>query len=211
MVSSLKTKTLNDVVIKMVEEGTGLTRPQAMAYFEKLTQTIVNFLQEGYSVNTPFFRVRPSISGVFAKYNDLFDPNKHQLNFRLNAGPRLQPVLANISIEKDKSRIPVLDTFFDGMSRQTNTVITPGGNAEIKGECLSFNPEDLKQGVFFIPVNSPEVEIRALAFLKVNFREISFMIPNLEPGAYRVNVKTISADGVTTMNSGLLKQNVTVL
>ena len=44
VVSSPEVKGLNDVIDCMIAEGTGLTRPQAMAYFEKLTQTIEYFL-----------------------------------------------------------------------------------------------------------------------------------------------------------------------
>ena len=75
-VSCMTRKTLDDLVSKMVEEGTGLTRPQAMAYFEKLTQIVISFLEDGCSVNTPLFRVRPTIKGVFNKFNDTFDPSK---------------------------------------------------------------------------------------------------------------------------------------
>ena len=44
IVSSPESKNLDDVVSFMVSEGTGLTRPQALAYFEKLTQTVMYFV-----------------------------------------------------------------------------------------------------------------------------------------------------------------------
>lgn len=141
-VSCMASKTIDDLVTKMVEEGTGLTRPQAMAYFEKLTQIVINFLEDGCAVNTPLFRVRPSIKGVFTKYNDIFDSSKQKLNYSMTGGTRMEPVLANIIVEKLKSKIPFIETFFDGMSRLSNSKITPGGNAEIKGECLLFNLDD---------------------------------------------------------------------
>jgi hypothetical protein len=50
-------------------------------------------------------------------------------------GTRMEPVLKNVELVKLKSKLPFIESFFDGMSRQSNTVITPGGNVEIKGDC----------------------------------------------------------------------------
>jgi len=209
-VSSMTSKTLDDLVTKMVEEGTGLTRPQAMAYFEKLTQIVISFLEDGCAVNTPLFRVRPTIKGVFAKFNDTFDPSKHKLNYSMSGGTRMEPVLANIIVEKSKSKIPFVESFFDGMSRLTNSTITPGGNAEIKGECLLFNVDDPKQGVFFCPEAMPAIETSALAYLRNSFKEVSFMIPQLEPGTYILKVKT-GNDEQGIQCSGTLEQVLTVV
>ena len=209
-VSCMASKTIDDLVTKMVEEGTGLTRPQAMAYFEKLTQIVINFLEDGCAVNTPLFKVRPSIKGVFTKFNDTFDPSKQKLNYSMTGGTRMEPVLANIIVEKSKSKIPFIDTFFDGMSRLSNSTITPGGNAEIKGECLLFMLDDPKQGVFFCPEATPAVEIRALAYLRNSFKEVSFMIPQLEPGTYILKVKT-GNDEQGMQCSGILEQVLTIV
>ena len=49
-ISGSETRTLDDVINYMIAEGTGLTRPQAMAYFDKLTQTIEYFVGQGHRV-----------------------------------------------------------------------------------------------------------------------------------------------------------------
>ena len=54
VVSGSETKDLNAVIDYMIAEGTGLTRPQAMAYFEKLTQTIEYFVGQGHRVTFIF-------------------------------------------------------------------------------------------------------------------------------------------------------------
>ena len=56
-------KKLDDIISYMIAEDTGLTRPQAMAYFEKLTQAVLHFAGEGHSISTPLFQVRPTITG----------------------------------------------------------------------------------------------------------------------------------------------------
>lgn len=208
-VRCMASKSIDDLVTKMVEEGTGLTRPQAMAYFEKMTQIVIKFLEDGCAVNTPLFRVRPTIKGVFTKFNNTFDPTKHKLNYSMTGGLRMEPVLANIIVEKTRSTIPFIETFFDGMSRQSNTTITPGGNGEIKGECLLFTLDDPKQGVFFCPEETPTIETRALAYLRNSFKEVSFLIPQLEPGAYIVKVKT-GSDEQGMQCVGFLEQVLTI-
>jgi hypothetical protein len=92
-VKCMATKSIDDLVTKMVEEGTGLTRPQALAYFEKLTQIVISFLEDGCAVNTPLFMVRPTLKGVFSKYSDIFDPGKLKLSFTIRAGSRMVRVL----------------------------------------------------------------------------------------------------------------------
>ncbi|MDD4489517.1 MAG: DNA-binding domain-containing protein [Paludibacter sp.] len=75
-VSCMDNISFDDLLNKMVEEGTGLTRPQAMAYFERLTQTVISLLENGCTVNTPLFKVRLTIKGVFETADDYFDPEK---------------------------------------------------------------------------------------------------------------------------------------
>jgi hypothetical protein len=53
--------TFDDLLNIMVEEGSGLTRPQALAYFERLTQTVIRLLENGCTINTPLFKVRPTL------------------------------------------------------------------------------------------------------------------------------------------------------
>ena len=70
---------LDEIFDYMAAEGTGLTRPQALAYFEKLLQAFEFFTETRGGVNTPLCRIRVSISGVFRNRNDQFDPNHRQI------------------------------------------------------------------------------------------------------------------------------------
>ena len=70
VVSNSRTRNLDDVVDMMIAEGTGLTRPQAYAYFEKLIQIVEYYIEDGDRVVTPLFCIKPTISGVFNGPND---------------------------------------------------------------------------------------------------------------------------------------------
>jgi len=100
VVSSPEVKDLNDIIDFMISEGAGLTRPQAMAYFEKLIQTVEYFVGQGHRVVTPLVKVRLSISGVFNDKKDVFDSSRHKLNIRASAGLRLRELPSKIKMEK---------------------------------------------------------------------------------------------------------------
>lgn len=192
LVSSPETKNLSDVIKVMIAEGTGLTRPQALAYFEKLMQTVLGFLQEGHCVSTPFFRVRPTIKGIFTDGNDSFDATRHQVIARFSPGEQLRDLSASFFLEKNDIATlqPLVKKFTDAASATTDDVATPGGIGTINGKFLHFDATDLSQGVFFVPTYNPEMQIRAFIYSRIFPKDLSFIIPMLEPGEYRVMVKT---------------------
>ena len=192
LVSSPETKTMEDVVKVMIAEGTGLTRPQVLAYFEKLTQTVLGFLKDGHNVVTPFFRVRPTIKGLFENNEDSFDPTRHRVNTRFLPGERLRQLSAEFHLEKCETNTfqPLLKKFSDAATSTEDVVATPGGIGVINGLYLQFDTSDLSQGVFFVPENNPETAIRAVIYSRIFSKELSFIIPMLESGVYRVMVKT---------------------
>lgn len=209
-VSSPVSKDLNDVITMMIAEGTGLTRPQAMAYFEKLTQTVIYFLEEGHSVITPLFKVRPTITGLFDSKEDNFDATRHQIQIRTSTGLRLRKLPAGIEVQKVEanSQIPIINTFIDAASEQKNAMATPESIGVILGNQLKFNTADMTQGVFFVSVTNPMTVVRAMVYSKVTPKEVHFNIPELEPGDYTIKVAAESNDK-KSINTGYMKVVVT--
>lgn len=193
-VSSFESKDLDDVIDHMIAEGSGLTRPQALAYFEKLTQTMLYFVGEGHTVTTPLFNIRPSITGVFESRLDNFDPARHQVNVRTSAGVRLRAFAKNIKLRKSSinSQKPDPTTFTDASTGKSDQDATAGGIGVLYGKRLRINPMDVQQGVFFVPVDTPNKEIRATSYSGVKPSEIHFVLPDLDHGEYFVYVKTKS-------------------
>lgn len=192
LVSSPETKTLEQVVDIMIAEGTGLTRPQALAYFEKLTQTVLGFLKDGHCVSTPLFKVRPTISGLFVDDDDCFDATRHKVNAKFLPGDKLSKLNADFYLLKCDIQVyqPLLKKFTDAASTEVNTLATPGGIGTVNGKHLFFDKNNLNLGVFFVPVNNPGTAIRAMIYSRIFPKELSFCIPVLEPGDYRIMLKT---------------------
>jgi len=193
VVISSKKVDINDIIDFMVAEGTGLTRPQAMAYFEKLEQTIEYFVKEGATITTPLFRTRTFISGMFRNEQDTFDASRHQVNVRLSAGTRLNQLESQLAIKKISRQtvVPQPKVFLDMQAQLKNEKIIPGHIACITGRYLKLNPEDPFQGVFFIPVNRPKKEIRVNVYYKSQPSELLFQVPTMPSGRYTVVVKAV--------------------
>ena len=184
---------INDILDYMVAEGTGLTKPQALAYFEKLEQTIEHFIREGATINTPLFKTRTTISGVFQNKKDAFSPDRHQVHVRMTVGVRLRQLESELSVRKVSrpANIPEPVDFLDMLTQSENERITPGNIAHIKGYNLRLNPEDPCQGVFFVPVGPPKEEIRVNTYYKIKPSELLLLVPPLPPGNYIVVVREI--------------------
>lgn len=209
-VSCMAHKNYDDLLDVMIAEGSGINRPQAIAVMERLIQSVHKLLEEGYTVNTPLFKVRPTIKGVFESEDDYFDSKKQRISYTMSAGKRMKPDIANIVLKKIKSSLPVMKTFYDSESRESNNIVTPGGGALVKGENLQFDPDDPEQGIFFCDVHHPKKAIRALGFMINSHNEIVFVIPQLDAGDYILKIISCNNDKSIKCN-GILKQVLTVV
>jgi len=211
IVSSPETKDLNAVINYMIAEGTGLTRPQALAYFEKLIQTIEYFVGQGHRVTIPLVRVKPAISGVFTGPDDSFDPSRHTINIRTSSGLRLLDLATKIKLEKVEAsqQTPILRAFIDGVTKKINTSAVSDGYGTINGKGLRFDPADSRLGVFFVPKNDLSNEIPMTGYLEILPSKVHFKIPVLPADTYKVIVKTLSRNGFNVLQ-GELRHSILV-
>jgi len=209
--SAVGAATLDDVIGHMITEGTGLTRPQAMAYFEKLTQSVEYFIGLGFSVSTPLFRSRASISGTFKNKQDSFDASRHRINVRTISGIRLSRLEKNLSPMKIKLNklFPSPEILTDGTTETDNDRITSGGLAVLRGSLLRFDPKNPEQGIFFIAADNPAEEIRAEVYTAMRSSEVNFQIPSLQPNDYILVVKS-DYYGWSSIRKGELEYTLSV-
>lgn len=209
LVRSSKTVSFEEFLNDMVDEGTGLTRPQAIAYFEKMTQLISRYLSKGEFVNTPLFRFRSSIPGKFTSKNDSFDPIRHKIKVTCTAGTRIQSMTSvtdPVKVQVSKTS-PEIFYFIDSVTDDVNSTGTSGGTARIVGCQLRFDKADPKQGIFFVSVADPAVEHRASVYSGIKPAEVHATMPVLEPGEYKVVIRTMTPNN-KEMVTGTLDANI---
>ena len=201
----------NEIIDYMVEEGTGLTRPQSIAYFEKLMEAFAHFIELKGGVTTPFFRIQTTISGTFINSMDTFDPERHHINLRISPGPQLKKLKSRLALTKENptKHTPNPELFIDNASETTNKLASAQGVATLKGENLIFDRNDLEQGIFFVPDCSQKVKIRANNYISIKSTEIIFFIPPLPSGNYTLLIQAIMK-GHKSIRGGVLEYVITV-
>jgi hypothetical protein len=202
---------LGDVIDEMISRGSTVTRAEALSVFDELCLAIERLVENGNSVVTPLFNIAPSLVGVFTNDDDSFDRSRHQVKLRIRPGLRLRQMEQNIAVEKvPPTRLqPVLVHFFDNTSESQDEVITPGGGGRIVGSLLKFDEADTQQGLFFVNVGNGSAIRVSGKFLKNKPGELIFIIPNLPPALYRVEVRAIKP-GTKGLRTGVLPFELTV-
>lgn len=209
--TNTKSYTLEDIFDRMTRQGSTLTKAEALAAFEEITQSMIEVIQEGASITTPLLNVGSSVNGTFKDEEDSFDTGRHQISINVSAGVRLRKAATDIDPEKvtSKKRIPKLTHYFDVNSDTSNEFITPGGGARITGSLLKFDEEDTGQGVFFVNEQTmKETKVEA-SMLKNKPSELIFLTPELPAGTYRVEVRSIIYN-TKKMRSGHLSDPLVV-
>lgn len=207
-VHRLENKDLEDVIKYMIQEGSGLTRPQALAYFERLTQAVMHFTEEGHSVSTPLFQVRTTITGVFDDFFDSYDPKRHELNIRISTGKRMQTFSNKIKVKKVTRSLysPWLKSFIDAVSEKEDLIATPGNIGRLEGSNLKFDPHDNRQGVFFISSEEPHTHFRAASYSGISPSSVHLLIPALPAGKYSIEIRCLSRSKKNLMSDFLYKK-----
>lgn len=203
--------TIDDVYEQITREGSTVTKAEALAVFEEITQGIINLVKQGNSISTPLVNISSSVSGVFDGDDDSFDANRHQVRISVNPGNRLRKVASEITTKKVAAaeRKPTPVHYHDNGSESQDEVITTGRGARITGSLLKFDEQDLDQGIFFVKLDdNSEVRVEP-PVLKNKPGELIFMNPELDPGDYRLEVRSI-VNGTTQVRSGAISVNLSV-
>ncbi|MDX1636774.1 MAG: DNA-binding domain-containing protein [Balneolaceae bacterium] len=183
-------RTIDDIIDRMVERGSTVTRADILSVIEEYQAVVASFLEEGDRINTPLFRTSASISGVFEDPTDRFERGRHYVRLNVNPGPRIAEIAETLSVEKvaaDRTQ-PVLEQFKDFGSDTLNETVTPGNAAEISGSHLKVDTGDDDQGIFFIAGDGTETKVETI--MRNMPANLIFMVPEgLASGEYELEVR----------------------
>lgn len=203
--------TIEDVYKQMTREGSTVTKAEALAVFEEITQAISTILQDGHSVVTPLVNISSSVTGVFDEEDDQFDSDRHKVQLNINSGLRLKNLPGSIEPTRIEGSEPAPDIKYlhDNVSGTRSELLTPEGGARIKGSLLKFDEEDSQQGIFFINTeDATEHRVERLPLRNMP-KELIFTLPDLPAGEYRLEVRSILS-GTSNMRSGILSTPLVV-
>lgn len=208
--SNTENYTLDDVFDCMVREGSTITKAEALAVFEEISQHIIEIVEDGNSVTTPLVNISSSVKGTFEDTDERFNPNDHRVRITIAAGKRLAKSASEISPQRvrGKKRRPHITYVKDIESDTTNKTITPNGPVRIIGSLLQFDEDDPDQGIFFVDTNNRE-EIKVASPIKNMPSELIFINPDLPAGTYSMEIRSIVYN-TSKIRKGILNDSLRV-
>ena len=177
----VRTVPYEEIITRMTGRGLTLTDTEVKSVFNEFEHLLVELLEDGCAVNTPFLKISPSIVGVFSNADDVFDPARHavRLNASLGTGVAVDPRKVKLQKEKLATAQPEILSVKDYQTMQVNEVIKRGGTVEITGSDLKIYPEDLEQGIF---IGNQGSEVRVTVYMMNKPSMLIFQVPQNVPG-----------------------------
>ena len=201
---------MDEIVTRMTGRGLTLTDTEVQSVFNEFQHLLVELLEEGCAVTTPFLKVSPSIVGVFRNEDDTFDPSRHAVRLNASLGSSIVIDQRKIKLQKEKLSLvqPEILSVKDYQTLQMNEVIKRGGTVEITGSDLKIYPEDLEQGVF---IGNQGNEVRVTTYMMNKPSILIFQVPqNVPGGEVYVRVKNKASKG-TLLRVGTFGTSLTVI
>ena len=206
------TADLDAVAEIVVQRGTTVAKADVLSVLEDYFTVIEQFVQQGANVNTPHVNYGASIRGLFEGPTDGYDPARHQILARLSPGARLRRFarehLVAEKLDPAAELVPLLLRYTDRNSSTLNSVLTPNGLGEIEGRRLQFDRDDPEQGVYFVGADGTATPAGVVGRNMPS--ELSFLVPELAPGVYTLQVRA-PVRGSTEVRTGELKAPLTVM
>lgn len=203
---------LEDIVQRILEQGTTVTKPDVLAVLENAIDAVDSMLLEGYRVNLGgLCELFPRLKGKFDSITDHYDPARHKLDVGANPGRRIRnTVRSSGSLVKDETILPhpsVL-SFHDVTTNTYNDQAIPGGVAAIAGHRLAYDAAQPDEGIFFITGGTEE---RVVNIQKNKPSELVFQIPSsLTANTYNLEVRARFGSTTSELRSGRLDGTITV-
>lgn len=193
MVQPLSTVGEAQVIQRMIEQGSTVNRPDILASLEDYFSAVESLVLEGNNVNTPLANFGASIKGVFEGQGDGFDAARHHLRARVTPGARLRKTISARGSASKQETIkprPNPQEFTDINTGERNSVLTPGGMAQILGHRLKFDPAETVQGIFFVASDGSDAKVDVVGGNKP--AELMFLVPDsLVSGDYTLEVRAV--------------------
>ncbi|MGD8781552.1 MAG: DNA-binding domain-containing protein [Ignavibacteria bacterium] len=210
-VTPLRTAELNDVIQRMIERGSTVTKPDIVGVFADFQRVLEDMLAEGSNVNLPFANFTTSLKGVFVNDEDTYDPARHKLYPALSAGVELKDFYdGKMTVEKVKAftPMPLIEKYVDLVTGEVNSIITAGGMGQLKGDRLKFDSEAEDEGIYITAADNTETKVTTTGVNKP--QSLMFMLPaSLTTGEYRIEVR--ARIGTDELRSGRFTHTLSVV
>ena len=164
-----------------------------------LVENVKQFLDEsayqlcdGFSVNLKYFSIHPNIKGSFASVKEVYDPQKHPVNFKFRVRGPLHNLTRHITVDilglADTNAF--IDEFTDTDKEFVNSLFVPGDLFRLTGNKIKITGEDPGCGVFFVPVDDPSKAVKVGRIAENSTSKIIGVAPDTGYAQNKIEVRT---------------------
>ncbi|MCP5501128.1 MAG: DUF4469 domain-containing protein [Leptospiraceae bacterium] len=172
-------KGMDEVVNRMLEGGSTVTKSDIYAVLNDLKRSIQNIILDGGRVNIEgFCQFYPVFQGVFEDQHDSFDPARHRVEVGATPSQEFKEVVSRAKVGKTKKvkNIPELETFIDVKTGEKNSKIYPATIGVLKGKNLKMDLEKEDEGLFLQNM-ADQSFIKLDTLSKNTSTELNFLCP----------------------------------
>jgi len=171
---------LDQIVDRMCYPGSGITKAEVVGVLSEFNRAIESSLHEGYTVNLPFMKIKPSIRGQFKGPDDFFKPKNHKLCFTVSPGQTLKELTKGIRLKKviKSEKEPAIERVINKLTGEPLEMLKAHLPVEIRGHNFRFPKNDDEVGVFIV---SAKQQIRAQIVHCKNTSTVLILLPEELP------------------------------
>ena len=202
---------VDSITREMLKRGSTITEADVRAVLKVFFDVVTDEVAEGNNVNLPLVNIKPGINGVFSDATDSFDPSRHIKKANVSSGILLTQKLTVAKVEKvtQATAAPALIQFTDVNTQNTNSILTPGGIAQVMGEELKFNPANVAEGIYFVAADGTATKVDVIASRTEG--KLVFSIPStLVTGSYTLEVRKGYGTTTIVVRTGSLQEGLQV-
>jgi hypothetical protein len=183
-----------DDLIRLAASRRADLSPEALrASIDALKEIAVENLLNGASVELGLGFFHLAVQGVFTGNHPKWNPDKHSLKLQAipNADLRNLVKEINVNVVSVAPSGPVIHSIFDSESGEKNTHLTANGAVTITGSKIKIVGDHSVSGLTLAYANKEGFfRIPSIEMLVNNPSEVTFIVPPLPPGAYRLSITT---------------------
>lgn len=180
-----------ELVRKVVAKHSALNESDVLIAVKAYEGVIAEEIAQGNNIVTPMCNISLSITGVFDREIQEFDPKLHKLHINFKPGVDFKSIPEQIKLVKITAAdvMPVIECFKDTESETKNEIITPGKAGTIKGSKLKVNTEAVDEGIFLVAADDTLTKVDS--YIRNKPSEVIFMVPEgLATGQYQLQVRS---------------------
>lgn len=194
--STMTTLTQEELIKKMAEFNTTITEADTLAVLNVLKRLVLEYTEQGYTVQTPLGLFYASASGttndVLADFSPQDASTDHTIRMLYRPSSEVtKGILKNTPVERssDKLKATPFIQLVRNAGGDEDSAIKAGDSILVAGEYLKFDSGDNKQGIF---LSGATLSYRLSYYTRNTDRTLEARIDSSVPaGRYTLSVKNI--------------------